>query len=102
MEQGLNMTHITDDALGEVVDLRLDEPDPDLQTAKDAAKAKAREICKDPMLLSWKNGRTGEFYPNFECGAAEKPAWIVFAEARGGDLTIRVNDGAFVFIYLKM
>lgn len=95
-------TPSTGDALGEIVDLRLDDFDPDLQTAKDAAKSRAREICKDPMLLSWKNGRTGESYPNFECGAAGKPGWIVFAKARGGDLTIRVNDGAFVFIYLKL
>jgi hypothetical protein len=96
------MSVSTGEHLGDVVALNLDDPALDLGKAKDAAKAKAKEICKDPMLLSWKNGKTGAFYPHFECGSSERPAWIVFAEARGGDLTIDVNDGEFVFIYLKL
>lgn len=96
------MRHGKGEYLGDVVALRIEDPELNLQNAKDAAKEKAREICKDPMLLSWKNGRTGRYYPDFECGGGgEKPAWLVFAEARGGDLTINVNDGEFVFIYLK-
>ena len=96
------MNAATKEHLGEVVTLNIDDPDLNLEKAKDAAKAKAKGICKDPMLLSWKNGKAGTFYPNFECGSSERPAWIVFAEARGGDLTIDVNDGEFVFIYLKL
>jgi hypothetical protein len=95
------MSVSTEEHLGELVALNIDDPDLDLEKAKDAAKAKAREICKDPMLLSWENGKTGTFYTNFECGSSERPAWIVFAEARGGNLTIDVNDGEFVFIFLK-
>ncbi len=87
---------------GDVVHLHIDDPELGLATAKDRAKEKAREICADPMLLSWKDGKRGVFYPRFECGSAEKPAWLVFAEARGGDLTIDVNDGDFVFVYLRL
>lgn len=74
----------------------------DFSRAKNLAKAKAGESCGDPMLLSWYIGETGESYPNLECGPGDKPAWIVFAESRGGDLTIDIDDGAFVFIYLSL
>ncbi|MBU4388632.1 MAG: AF1514 family protein, partial [Proteobacteria bacterium] len=74
----------------------------DFSKARDLAKGKAGERCNDPMLLSWHNGKTGEFYPRFECGSGDKPPWIVFAEARGGNLTIDINDGEYIFIYLKL
>jgi hypothetical protein len=66
------------------------------------AKEKAREISGNPMMLAWKNGKTGEYYPAHECGKTEKPAWIVYAEARGANLTIDINDGDFIFLWLKM
>jgi hypothetical protein len=56
----------------------------------------------DPMLLSWYQGKTGESYPNLECGPGDKPAWIVYAESRGGDLTIDINEGQYVFVYLSI
>ncbi len=75
----------------------------DLRSAKDMAKEAAKRLCRDPMLLSWYDGLTGRSHPNFECGAARgKPPWIVFAEARGGDIMVDVNDGAFIFIYLGL
>ena len=88
--------------LGDHVRLQIDDPELNLEKAKDLAKQKARELCSDPMLLSWHNGKTGEFYPNVECGPGHKPPWIVYAEARGGNLTIDVNDGAYLFFYLKL
>ncbi len=54
------------------------------------------------MLLSWYQGKTGESYLNLECCSGDKPAWIVYAESRGGDLTIDINDGQYVFIYLSI
>jgi len=91
-----------EDYPGRVIDLEIGQPDLDFDSAKDAAKQKAREICADPMLLSWYQGQTGESYPNLECGPGDKPAWIVYAEARGGDLTIDINRGQYVFIYLSL
>jgi hypothetical protein len=64
--------------------------------------AEAKETCADPMLLSWYQGKIGESYPNLECGPGDKPAWIVYAESRGGDLTIDINEGQYVFIYLSI
>ena len=70
--------------------------------AKDMAKRAAQEICDDPMLLSWYQGDTGESYPNIECGRGDQPAWIVYAESRGGDITIDINEGQYIFIYLSL
>jgi len=87
---------------GKHIKLKIDKHGLDFTAAKDKAKQTAKEICDDPMLLSWYQGKTGESYPNLECGPGDKPAWIVYAESRGGDLTIDINKGQFVFIYLSL
>ena len=87
---------------GRHIALNIDKPGLDFEAAKDIAKQKAKEISDDPMLLSWYKGKTGESYPNLECGPGDKPAWIVFAESRGADLTIDINGGQYVFIYLSV
>ena len=102
---------------GQHIKVKIDDPDLDFAEAQNKAKQKAKETCADPdldiaeaqdkdrqaepMLLSWYQGKTGESYPNMECGPGDKPAWIVFAESRGGDLTIDVNEGQYVFIFLS-
>lgn len=86
---------------GKHIEVKIDNPNLNFAEAKDIAKQKAKEICADPMLLSWYQGKTGESYPNLECGPGDKPAWIVYAESRGGDLTIDINEGQYVFIYLS-
>jgi hypothetical protein len=74
----------------------------DFEKAKNVAKRKAREICAEAMLLSWNNAETGECYPTFECGRSGQPAWAVYADARGGDLTVDINDGQYTFMFLKL
>jgi hypothetical protein len=91
-----------EDYPGQHIEIKIDDPDLDFADAKELAKQKAKEICADPMLLSWYQGKTGESYPNLECGPGDKPAWIVYAESRGGDLTIDINEGQYVFIYLSL
>ena len=87
---------------GQHIKVEIDNPELDFIEAKDIAKQRAKETCADPMLLSWYQGETGESYPNLECGPGDKPAWITFAESRGGDLTVDINAGQFVFIYLSL
>jgi hypothetical protein len=87
---------------GKHIKLKIDNPDLEFSEAKDVARQKAKEICDDPMLLSWYQSKTGESYPNLECGPGDRPAWIVYAESRGGDLTIDINEDQFVFIYLSL
>jgi hypothetical protein len=54
------------------------------------------------MLLSWNNAETGEYYPKTECGHSGRPPWVVYADARGADLIIDVNDGQYTFMFLKL
>ncbi len=69
------------------------------ERARTAADRKARALCPDPMLLAWYDRGTGRFSPPVECCSEKKPGWVVYAESRGGDLTIDINDESFVFIY---
>ena len=87
---------------GHQIKLKIDIPNLDFAEATDIAKQKAKETCADRMLLSWYQGKTSESYPNLECGPGDKPAWIVYAESRGADLTIDINEGQYVFIYLSI
>jgi len=87
---------------GQHIMLNIDNADLDFEEATGLAKQKAQETGADPMLLSWYQGKTGESYPNLECGPGDKPAWITYAESRGGDLTIDINEGQYVFIYLSV
>ena len=67
-----------EDYPGKLLKLKIDNEDLDFAEAKDFAKQKAEETCADPMLLSWYQGKTGESYPNLECGPGDKPAWITY------------------------
>jgi len=84
--------------------IRISNNDPDLDrtTATAIAKKQARELSGDPMLLAWYCGKTGEYYPKTECGRTDKPAWMVFAEARGADMAVNINDGEYIFLYLTL
>ena len=62
---------------GKHIELKIDDPQLDFAKAKDLAKQKIKQICDDPMLLSWYHGGTGESYPNLECGPGDKPAWTL-------------------------
>jgi len=86
----------------EEVRLRAEQGGLDFEKARDLARRKAREICAESMLLSWNNAVTGECYPTIACGMSNRPAWVVYAEARGADLTIDINDGQYTFMFLKL
>ena len=92
----------SDDMAHEYIHLEIDAPGFDFGRAKQRAKDLARGRCDNPMILSWKNGRTGESYPDYECGLNAKPFWIRFAEGRGANLTIDFNHGEFIFMILKL
>jgi len=87
---------------GNHINIKTDNPELEFAEAKDMAKQRAKALCSDPMLLSWFEGKTGASYPNMECGPGDKPAWITYAESRGGDLVIDINRGQYIFIYLAL
>ncbi len=82
--------------------INIDLENVDFLTAKQVAKDKAFEKCDHPMILSWKNGKTGESHPDYECGVNPTPFWIRYAQGRGANLTIDINKGEFVFMVLKI
>ena len=87
---------------GNHIVIQVDDEDLDFLKAKDIAKEKARELADDPMLLSWYIGKTKEYYPKLECGTWDRPVWIIFAESRGADIAININDGEYIFLYLSL
>jgi len=87
---------------GKQIKIQADSSDLDFVTAKDIAKSKAASLCEDSMLLSWYQGRTGESYPNIECGRDDTPAWILYAVSRNADITININEGEYIFIFLSL
>ncbi len=86
----------------QIVKLTIDEPDLDFNSARDHAKAKALAINSNAMQLAWYNKKTDQGFPNYECSPGDRPPWQVFADSRGANLTIDINEGTFLFIYLTM
>jgi hypothetical protein len=72
----------------------------DFGQAREIADQRAREFCADPMLLAWYEAKSGKFSPPVECCSETKPGWIVYAESRGGTITIDINNEEYIFIYL--
>ena len=71
----------------------------DFSTAKFIADRRAREKAIEPMLLAWFDKKSGKFAPDQICCDREKPSWLVYAEACGGDITVDINNEEFVFVY---
>jgi hypothetical protein len=76
------------------VDGRLDFPQ-----AQDLARRRAREVCEEPMLLAWFDRARSQFSPNITCCREDKPSWLTYAESRGGNIVININDLDYVFVF---
>ena len=86
------------DMLRNPIEVRVDG-DLDFARARESADKEARKKSADPMLLAWYDGKTGKFSPRVECGAEDKPGWLMYAESRGGSIVIDINDLEYVFVY---
>jgi hypothetical protein len=86
----------------EKIHLTISDKKLDMAAASALAKEKARAMDPNAMMLSFHSKKTGEFWPNYDCGGNGRPPWVVFAEARGYNLLIDINDGQFEFFYLRM
>jgi Domain of unknown function (DUF5619) len=87
------------DMLRDPIHLDVADESLDFSRARALADRRAMEVGTEPMLLAWYNGRTGEFSPQVTCCGEDKPTWLIYAESRGGDLVIDINDETFVFVY---
>ena len=84
------------------IKMTIEDPQLDFENARVAAKEKALAINRNAMQLAWFDNKKGEGFPNYDCGAADRPPWEIFADSRGANLIIDINDSAFVFYYLTM
>jgi len=71
----------------------------DFGMAECLAWSVARRLKEDPMLLSWYSREDGLYSPRVECCGEDKPAWLIYAESRGADLPISINNEQFVFVF---
>ena len=74
-------------------------PDLDFPLARSLARQRAGEVSVVPMLLAWFDRTRGRFSPNITCCREDKPSWLTYAESRGGDIVISINDLDYVFVF---
>jgi Domain of unknown function (DUF5619) len=94
-------TYIRKDMLSNPIEIRTEGEALSFDSAKAMADEKARERSTDPMLLSWFDRKAGKFFPRDTCCGSDKPTWLVYAEARGGDISVDFNDEEYVFVYTE-
>jgi hypothetical protein len=94
------VSNALDPILGDLLEITLDEDRLNFEAARQTARERVRKMAPDAMLLSWHDRCTGAFGPPVRCGADTRAPWVVWAASRGADLTVRVNQGVFVFYFL--
>jgi hypothetical protein len=87
--------------LKDPIDIRVPDASLDFARARALADQRALEVGADPLLLAWYNRETGAFSPRVTCCGDDRPAWLIYAESRGGDLIIDINQEAYVFVYRR-
>ena len=87
--------------LRDPIDIDVTDTPLDFDRARAIADERARQEAADPMLLAWYDRGTGKFSPQVTCCGDDKPAWLIYAETRGGDLVIDINREAYVFVYRR-
>lgn len=83
------------------VSLHVDGMDLDFDLAGDLARQVASKVEGEAMLLAWFDRKAGRECPEVrEC--MHKPGWLAYARGHGGDLSVEVNDGEYVFIFCPL
>ena len=90
-----------EDRLSNPVHLNLEGPGLDFERATKAAKNLAKSYSSDAMLVSWFDRKAGRYSPHEVhcCKEGEPPSWVEYARSRGGNLTIDINQGEYVFVF---
>jgi hypothetical protein len=84
--------------LKDPIELRVEER-LDFQQAQNLARQRAGEVCGEPLLLAWFDRGRGTFSPQVPCCREDKPSWLAYAESRGGNIVISLNEADFVFVF---
>lgn len=70
----------------------------DFLAARRQAAGKAGEILSDPVIVAWKDDKTGRSGPEIPGGASDR--WHDYGESNGGKLELTVGDD-FHFIFTE-
>jgi hypothetical protein len=89
----------TFDALPHPIPIRVDDRDLDFESAKALAKEHALVDYEEVMLLAWFDKKGQRYSPNIRHCVHKKPSWVVYAESRGGNISIDINEEEYVFIF---
>ena len=82
----------------ETVDISIDDGEVGFDAARKRADELAVDRLEEPLLVAWYDGVAEMGHPDVqEC--TDKPGWQVYAESRGGALTVDVNNGKYILIY---
>jgi hypothetical protein len=95
----MDCKYITRDMLTHPVMVTMDDKPLDFFSARTLADSKARELSSDPMLLAWFDRSGGRFSPDVICCGDSKPTWLTYAESRGADIEVDINNEDYVFVY---
>ncbi|MHB8204177.1 MAG: AF1514 family protein [Desulfomonilaceae bacterium] len=95
----IDCKYLTRDMLSHPVTMRVDEGPSNFLSAKILADGKAKELSSEPMLVAWFDRKSGTFAPDVICCDRDKPSWLVYAESRGADISVDINDQDYVFLY---
>ena len=95
----MDCKYITRDMLTHPVMVMVDDKPLDFSSARFMADRKARELSSDPMLLAWFDRSSGRFSPDVICCGDNKPTWLTYAESRGADIEVDINNEDYVFVY---
>jgi len=68
----------------------------DFAQAREVADQKSTPVGCGSMLLAWYEAKSGKFRHLSSAGSEAKPGWIVYAESRGGTITIDINDEEYI------
>ena len=93
------------DTLGKMVKITSGTSRLGFAEAKDLAKRKAGQECKDPMLLSWYDRDRDFESPQHasECHLdSAVPGYVDYGIHHGATLMVDIEDGRFVFFYLPV
>jgi len=88
--------------LAKPIDLQLEDEGLDFGRAKKKADETVENLVGEAMLLAWYVARTGEYAPDIPCCQTDKPPWLAYAQSRGGNLAVVINNGDYVFIYRQL
>jgi hypothetical protein len=94
-----NCRTLTKDMLADAIKVSLTDRDLDFERARQEAQKKVREVLSAPTLMAWYERKTGRYSPDVECCGEEKPSWMIYAESRGGNTIVDINEGEYVFMF---